>query len=164
MRRVRRRTAPPLGGSTRSIADPDTRIEDVAPLHEAEAAHVSFLDNRKYVADFRSTRAGACLVHPEFADQSVAPMSRLTRPINYLDQCALSVPCCFTRAGLPISLQIVGRGYDEARVLRIGWAYENATPWHERHAAVHARDPTWPCQISMIKEIRRRRTGRCSGS
>jgi aspartyl-tRNA(Asn)/glutamyl-tRNA(Gln) amidotransferase subunit A len=65
-------------------------------------------------------------------DQSKAPMSRLTRPINLLDLCALALPCGFTRAGLPVSLQIVGRGYDEARVLRIGWAFENATDWHKR--------------------------------
>jgi aspartyl-tRNA(Asn)/glutamyl-tRNA(Gln) amidotransferase subunit A len=65
-------------------------------------------------------------------DQSKAPMSRLTRPINLLDLCALAVPCGFSKDGLPISLQIVGRGYDEARALRIGWAFENATEWHKR--------------------------------
>jgi aspartyl-tRNA(Asn)/glutamyl-tRNA(Gln) amidotransferase subunit A len=65
-------------------------------------------------------------------DQNGAPMSRLTRPINLLDQCALALPCGFTQNGLPISMQIVGRSYDEARVLRIGWAYENATDWHAR--------------------------------
>jgi aspartyl-tRNA(Asn)/glutamyl-tRNA(Gln) amidotransferase subunit A len=65
-------------------------------------------------------------------DQSKAPMSRLTRPINFLDLCALAVPCGFSKDGLPISLQIVGRGYDEARALRIGWAFENATEWHRR--------------------------------
>jgi aspartyl-tRNA(Asn)/glutamyl-tRNA(Gln) amidotransferase subunit A len=46
--------------------------------------------------------------------------------------CALAVPCGFTGGGLPLSLQIVGRGYDEARILRIGWAYEQATGWHTR--------------------------------
>lgn len=65
-------------------------------------------------------------------DQSKAPMSRLTRPINFLDLCALAVPCGFSKDGLPISLQIVGRGYDEARALRIGWAFESATEWHKR--------------------------------
>lgn len=69
-------------------------------------------------------------------DQRVAPMSRLTRAVNLLDLCALAVPCGFSVAGLPLSLQIVGRGYHEARVLRIGWAYENATDWHERTPAL----------------------------
>ena len=37
------------------------------------------------------------------------------------------------RDGLPLSLQIVCRPYDEATALRIGWAYQQATDWHERH-------------------------------
>ena len=65
-------------------------------------------------------------------DQSQAPMSRLTRPSNLLDQCALALPCGFTAEGLPISLQIAGRAYEEARILRIGRAFENATQWHAR--------------------------------
>jgi aspartyl-tRNA(Asn)/glutamyl-tRNA(Gln) amidotransferase subunit A len=65
-------------------------------------------------------------------EQRVAPMSRLTRAVNLLDLCALALPCGFTDEGLPLSLQVIGRGYDEARVLRIGWAYENATEWHKR--------------------------------
>jgi aspartyl-tRNA(Asn)/glutamyl-tRNA(Gln) amidotransferase subunit A len=69
-------------------------------------------------------------------DQRVAPMSRFTRAVNLLDRCALALPCGFTEGGLPLSLQIVGRGYDEARVLRIGWAYENATEWHTRRPAL----------------------------
>jgi len=65
-------------------------------------------------------------------DQGKAPMSLLTRPINLLDMCALALPCGFTAGGLPVSLQIAGRGYEEARILRIGWAFENATEWHRR--------------------------------
>jgi aspartyl-tRNA(Asn)/glutamyl-tRNA(Gln) amidotransferase subunit A len=65
-------------------------------------------------------------------DQNKSPMSMLTRPINLLGLCGLALPCGFTTGGLPVSLQIVGRGYDEARVLRIGWAFENATDWHQR--------------------------------
>jgi aspartyl-tRNA(Asn)/glutamyl-tRNA(Gln) amidotransferase subunit A len=69
-------------------------------------------------------------------DQNKAPMSRLTRPVNFLDLCALALPCGFSKDGLPISLQIVGRGYDEARILRIGWAFEHATDWHLRRPAM----------------------------
>jgi aspartyl-tRNA(Asn)/glutamyl-tRNA(Gln) amidotransferase subunit A len=53
-------------------------------------------------------------------------------PFNLSGQPALSVPCGFTRGGLPIGLQIVGRPFDEALVLRIGQAYEAATDWHRR--------------------------------
>lgn len=65
-------------------------------------------------------------------DEAKTPLSRFTRAVNYLDRCALALPCGFTEGGLPISLQIVGRRYDEAGVLRIGRAYEAATRWHER--------------------------------
>jgi aspartyl-tRNA(Asn)/glutamyl-tRNA(Gln) amidotransferase subunit A len=69
-------------------------------------------------------------------DQDKAPMSRLTRPVNLLDLCALGLPCGFSKEGLPISLQIIGRGYEEPHILRIGWAYENATDWHKRRPAL----------------------------
>ena len=58
--------------------------------------------------------------------------SRLTRPFNGLGLPALSVPCGFSRLGLPLAFQIVGRPFDEATVLRVGHAYEQATEWHRR--------------------------------
>jgi aspartyl-tRNA(Asn)/glutamyl-tRNA(Gln) amidotransferase subunit A len=68
-------------------------------------------------------------------DQDVTP-AHFTRFANYLDLCALAVPDGFTPDGLPTSLQIICRGFDEATALRIGWAYQNATEWHERAPAV----------------------------
>jgi len=58
--------------------------------------------------------------------------SRLTRPFNGLGLPALSLPCGFSRAGLPLALQIVGRPFDEATVLRVGHAYQSITDWHTR--------------------------------
>lgn len=58
--------------------------------------------------------------------------SRNTRVGNVLGLCSLTVPCGFTRAGLPIGLMICGKPFDDARVLRIGYAYEQATTWHLR--------------------------------
>ncbi|MBV6632598.1 MAG: UDP-3-O-(3-hydroxymyristoyl)glucosamine N-acyltransferase [Alphaproteobacteria bacterium] len=45
-------------------------VEDVAPLSDAGEGQITFLDNRKYVAAFRATKAAACLVHPDLADQA----------------------------------------------------------------------------------------------
>jgi aspartyl-tRNA(Asn)/glutamyl-tRNA(Gln) amidotransferase subunit A len=56
-----------------------------------------------------------------------------TRAVNLVDGCALAVRNGFTKGGLPTSLQIACRGYNEATALRIGWAYQAATDWHERH-------------------------------
>ena len=64
-------------------------------------------------------------------DQSTSP-TILTRWVNFLDLCGLAVPNGFTSSGLPLSLQIVCRGGDEAMALRIGWAWQKATDWHER--------------------------------
>jgi aspartyl-tRNA(Asn)/glutamyl-tRNA(Gln) amidotransferase subunit A len=58
--------------------------------------------------------------------------SRLTRPFNGLGLPALSVPCGFSSAGLPLAFQIVGRPFAEATVLRVGAAYQEATDWHTR--------------------------------
>ena len=55
-----------------------------------------------------------------------------TYPFNLTQQPALSVPCGFTAAGLPVGLQIVGAKYADALVLRAGRAYEAAHPTTER--------------------------------
>lgn len=55
---------------------------------------------------------------------------RFTYPWNLTGLPALSVPCGFAD-GLPVGLQLVGRPFDEATVLRVGHAYQEATRWHE---------------------------------
>jgi aspartyl-tRNA(Asn)/glutamyl-tRNA(Gln) amidotransferase subunit A len=62
--------------------------------------------------------------------------SRLTRPFNGLGLPALSVPCGFSSAGLPLAFQIVGRPFDERTVLRLGDAYQHATDWHTQRPAL----------------------------
>ncbi len=56
----------------------------------------------------------------------------LTLPFNMTGQPAISVPCGFTKTGLPIGLQVVGRPFDEATLFRAAAAYEAATDWHSR--------------------------------
>ncbi len=58
--------------------------------------------------------------------------SRLTRPLNALGLPALSVPCGWSRGGLPLAFQAVGRPYDEALLLRLGHAYQEAACWHHQ--------------------------------
>jgi len=55
---------------------------------------------------------------------------RNTRPANVWGLPAISIPCGFTRAGLPIGLQIIGPHWREERVLQLAYAYEQATDWH----------------------------------
>ncbi|MEO7192490.1 MAG: Asp-tRNA(Asn)/Glu-tRNA(Gln) amidotransferase subunit GatA [Vicinamibacterales bacterium] len=49
---------------------------------------------------------------------------------------ALSVPCGFTPDGLPVGLQLTGRAWDEATLLRVGDAYERVTPWSDRQPSL----------------------------
>jgi aspartyl-tRNA(Asn)/glutamyl-tRNA(Gln) amidotransferase subunit A len=60
-------------------------------------------------------------------------MTRNTSPFNLTGLPAISVPCGFTRGGLPIGLQLAAGPWREALVLRAARAYERATEWHERH-------------------------------
>jgi aspartyl-tRNA(Asn)/glutamyl-tRNA(Gln) amidotransferase subunit A len=55
-----------------------------------------------------------------------------TNSINLAGVPAISIPCGFTAAGLPVGLQIVGRHFDEEGVLRVADAYERTTEWHRR--------------------------------
>jgi aspartyl-tRNA(Asn)/glutamyl-tRNA(Gln) amidotransferase subunit A len=57
----------------------------------------------------------------------------MNRPANFTGLPALSVPCGFTREGLPIGLQLIGRAFDEATLLRIAYAYERNHDWGARH-------------------------------
>jgi aspartyl-tRNA(Asn)/glutamyl-tRNA(Gln) amidotransferase subunit A len=51
---------------------------------------------------------------------------------NILNLCAVSVPCGFTREGLPIGLMVYAKPFEEDVALRVAWAYEQATQWHAR--------------------------------
>jgi aspartyl-tRNA(Asn)/glutamyl-tRNA(Gln) amidotransferase subunit A len=59
-----------------------------------------------------------------------------TTPAALAGAPALAVPCGFSTADLPLSLQIIGRRFDDATVLRVGHAYEQATEWHRRRPAL----------------------------
>ncbi len=61
-----------------------------------------------------------------------AELLRMTRPANITGMPALSIPCGFTRAGLPVGMQLLGPRWSEARLLAIALAYEEATEWHKR--------------------------------
>jgi UDP-3-O-[3-hydroxymyristoyl] glucosamine N-acyltransferase len=64
-------------------ADPDRLIEDVKPLAEAGPAHITFLDNRKYLPLLSATHAGACLITPELAPRVLPPVGVLLTPAPY---------------------------------------------------------------------------------
>jgi aspartyl-tRNA(Asn)/glutamyl-tRNA(Gln) amidotransferase subunit A len=78
----------------------------------------------------------------EIAGRAVAPTAwiAMTFPINLTGQPAASVPAGFTREGLPVGLQIVGRHLDDPMVLRASRCFEAARPWRDH----------WP---PIVKEL-----------
>lgn len=62
----------------------------------------------------------------------IGALTHATRGINYLGLPSLSLPCGFDGNGLPIAFQLVGHADDEATLIQIGDAYQQATDWHTR--------------------------------
>ena len=55
-----------------------------------------------------------------------------TLPFNYSGHPALSMPCGFSGDNLPIGLQLVGKPFDEATILRAAHQYQLVSDWHTR--------------------------------
>jgi len=69
------------------------------------------------------------------------PMAALTGPsytgpFNITGLPAISIPCGFSEAGLPIGLQIAGKPFDEPTVLRVAYTYQQAARWFERRPPI----------------------------
>jgi aspartyl-tRNA(Asn)/glutamyl-tRNA(Gln) amidotransferase subunit A len=69
---------------------------------------------------------------PPGTEVTFLAVSANTRPFNYLGLPAISIPCGFDGNGLPIGLQLAGRPFAEARLMRIADAYQRDTDWHAR--------------------------------
>jgi aspartyl-tRNA(Asn)/glutamyl-tRNA(Gln) amidotransferase subunit A len=70
------------------------------------------------------------------AEAVIQRLTRFTRPVNYLGVPSLAVPAGFTQAGLPVAMQLIGRPFDEALLLRIGAAFQRATDFHMRRPSL----------------------------
>jgi aspartyl-tRNA(Asn)/glutamyl-tRNA(Gln) amidotransferase subunit A len=66
------------------------------------------------------------------AEAVIQRLTRFTRPVNYLGLPSLAIPAGFTRDGLPVGMQLIGRPFEEATLLRIGAAFQRATDFHDR--------------------------------
>jgi aspartyl-tRNA(Asn)/glutamyl-tRNA(Gln) amidotransferase subunit A len=99
--------------------------------------------------------------------QAVEPYAWIpfTYPFNMTGQPAASVPCGFTKGGLPIGLQIVGRRFDDATVLRASAAFERARPWDSASpgAGRRARGATDLHRVARDGESSTNHCASCSG-
>ena len=116
----------------RVLAGRDISARDyLAALREREALKRAYAEALADMDALLTPTTRMPAVRLDEVDQNVTP-AYFTRFVNFLDLCALALPNGVTADGLPTSLQIVCRGYDEAMALRIGRAYQQATDWHER--------------------------------
>ncbi len=83
-----------------------------------------------------TTPISAPVLEGENAVERARQLTRFTAPFNLTGLPALSVPCGFTKDGLPIGLQIVSRAWNEAGVLRTGYAFQQATEWHTQKCPI----------------------------
>jgi len=70
------------------------------------------------------------------AEALIQRLTRFTRPVNYLGLPSLAIPSGFTKAGLPVGMQLIGRSFDEALLLRIGAAFQRVTDHHARRPEI----------------------------
>lgn len=117
---------------------------------------VDYLDAQRQRRQFQ-VRAAAAMRDVDLVASPTYPIARRThgvlpvidgRPVDSMDVLrftmpydlwglpAISVPAGFEPADAPIGLQIAGRAFDEARVLRAAYAYEQSSEWHRRHPAI----------------------------
>jgi aspartyl-tRNA(Asn)/glutamyl-tRNA(Gln) amidotransferase subunit A len=98
---------------------------------------------RELIDEFDRATADLDLVMTAAAPSAAPPIDQvgkfstferplLTMPFNVTGSPAMAVCCGFTESGLPLSFQIAGKRFDDANVLRLAHAYEQATPWRAR--------------------------------
>ncbi len=118
------------------------RLEDGAntPLTDYILARRTQTEVRKSLElffetyDFLSiptTPIAAPTIEGHDAVEQAGRLTRFTAPFNLAGLPALSLPCGFTKEGLPIGLQIISRAWGESKVLNVGHAFEQATEWHK---------------------------------
>jgi len=79
-----------------------------------------------------STPIAAPAIEGNDAVEQAARLTRFTAPFNLAGLPAISIPCGFTKAGLPIGMQIIAKPWFDAKVLNAAYAYEQATEWHKQ--------------------------------
>jgi aspartyl-tRNA(Asn)/glutamyl-tRNA(Gln) amidotransferase subunit A len=112
-----------------------------------QAQKVRTLIKRDFDEAFKQVDVIACPVAPTTAfrigEKTDDPLAMyledvFTLPPSLAGICGLSVPCGFDQHRLPIGLQLLGPAFGEDRVLRAGYAYEQATAWHTKYPMLDA--------------------------
>ncbi|NIJ08532.1 aspartyl-tRNA(Asn)/glutamyl-tRNA(Gln) amidotransferase subunit A [Sphingomonas vulcanisoli] len=132
-----------------ATADPGVlrRFQAVSGIDEASyraAQATRDADRRQFAdwfegADFLLTPATAWTAPPiADVDEGDFTLAYYTRMANYLDLCAIALPCGFDRLGLPIGIQLIGRAGDEGKLIAAAWSIERLLALPPRLPPLHA--------------------------
>jgi amidase len=83
-----------------------------------------------------AVRIGSLPLNPATGADEIYGWIAFTFPFNSTGQPAISIPNGFSKAGLPLALQIVGRPGDEAGIIALAAEFERARPWKDRHPPI----------------------------
>jgi aspartyl-tRNA(Asn)/glutamyl-tRNA(Gln) amidotransferase subunit A len=89
----------------------------------------------------KTPRTVEAAIKREESEKMLNPELENTGQFNIFGLPAISIPCGFTKSGLPIGLQIVGPHFGEPQVLALAYAYERATSWHTRRPPLKPDTP-----------------------
>ncbi|WNJ99706.1 amidase [Thalassospiraceae bacterium LMO-JJ14] len=114
--------------ATRYVQALNLRTRALADFNELVFGKVDVLMTPMMVMDVPSIAETDMKDGPNAAAM-LQRVGHCSRPVNFLGLPGLSVPTGFTAAGLPSSVQFIGRPFDEATLYRVGRAYERETEW-----------------------------------
>jgi aspartyl-tRNA(Asn)/glutamyl-tRNA(Gln) amidotransferase subunit A len=77
-------------------------------------------------------------------DEYGTPLALLGRFANLMNLCSVALPAGFDEQGMPVSVQVAGRAFDEALILRVGHAYQQVTDWHRQRPVGWALEEVGP--------------------
>ncbi|HEY5863314.1 MAG TPA: amidase family protein, partial [Casimicrobiaceae bacterium] len=120
--------------SGKAIAAADY-IDELAARQRAAAAFATWMRDRDALLTPTLPIAATPLVD---VDESTTPLATFTRAANYLGACALSLPAGLGSEGLPFGVQLIGAAFADAKLLRIGRAVQQTTPWHRERPDLSA--------------------------
>jgi aspartyl-tRNA(Asn)/glutamyl-tRNA(Gln) amidotransferase subunit A len=125
--------------------DPGVRARILAAKQASAAEYIEALaerarDTRRFAEWMGSRDALLTPMLPITAipldqvDETQYPLATWSRAVNYLGACAVSLPAGMSVEGLPIGMQFVAAGGEDATLVRIGRAWQRATDWHSRRS------------------------------
>ncbi len=123
------------GGNLRFRALPGSLIRAVDYI-QAQRKRLKMVSEMQTTFQNYDALVTLCTYRPapemgEVDSAALLPEPNMTLPFNLTGNPAISICTGFSRKGLPLAMQIVGRPFEEATILRIAHAYESTTPWRQ---------------------------------